>query len=361
MKELKQGLFNILALILFFIIVPISAYTFETSEMLEMFVAPEPEPEPEPRIYVALGDSVPAGFGVANTERYTALLFEMLKERDYIDKYLNMAEDGFTAATLLDFLHNLDEYDLNLIKSACVITLNIGGNDILAPLIEYLPTQEDVMDIALELWDFIQESFELVSEVIEIAHDFQDAIENFNPWRVWELPALINMVQEASPVLGDVTDMFDSVNELQLVRMLPMLQGSFSPELDDMLLDGVDSFAVEFNKIIVWLNTHAPDAVIIVNTVYNPIPNQIFGLSLEGLSDRGSAFVRSINNIILENGYVKGYLVADVYTGFAGEPDNFMNFFVDTTALTFSFDIIHPSVDGHRMIAGMNYELFISR
>ena len=369
MKATKQGLYNILALILFFIVIPFTAYTPEEIIIYEIFEEPEPEPElepelepePIPRILIALGDSVSAGFGVADTERYTALFFDMLREGDYIDKYINMAEDGFTTTMLLSFLNNLNEYDLSHIRSACVITLNIGGNDLLTPLIEYLPTQEDVMDIALELWDFIQESVVIVAEVMEIAHDFQEALDNFSLWRVWELPGLNRMVQDASPVLGDVTDMFERVNSLQLVGLLPMVYGSFSPELDAMLLNSVELFADEFNEIIAWLKLHAPDAIIIVNTVYNPIPTQILGMSFEGISDRANELVRTINSIIVEKAGAKGYLVADVYAGFANEPDNVMNFFVDTSALTLSFDIIHPSAAGHRLIADINYELFVSR
>jgi len=314
----------------------------------------------DPRVYIALGDSVPAGSGMAEADRYTTLFAKMLMDEGYINRYVNMAEDGLTATMLLDFLRNLDEYDLALFQSAHVMTLNIGGNDILAPLIYYLPTQEDVVDIIFELWDFIQETMAVVPYVMEIARDFQEASEDFSLWRVWQLPGLNRMVQDASPVFSEVTDMFDRVDNLQLVGLLPLLEGSFSPELDAALLSSVEAFAIEFNEIIAWINTHSPDAVIIVNTVYNPVPIEIAGISIEGLSQRAGELIQSINTVILESAEIKGYLVADVYAAFANDPDNMMNFFIDTSTLTFSFDIIHPSIVGHKLIANITYELFIA-
>ncbi|MCL2378531.1 MAG: SGNH/GDSL hydrolase family protein [Defluviitaleaceae bacterium] len=357
--ELKQRITAVL-LLLIICIIPLTGCGFDEPEIPYLPVMPPP-PEPQaPRVYIALGDSVPAGFGVAYTERYTALLFEGLYERDYVDKYVNFAEDGFTTTLLLDLLNNMSEDELNLFQNAHLVTINIGGNDILTPLIDYLPTPDDVMDIIYELWEFVQETMEIIPEVMDIASGFQEALDNFSLWRVWELPALNRMVQDASPVLGDVTDMFDRVGDLQVVRMLPMLYGSFSPELDAALMRGVASFAVEFNDVIRWVNTHALDAVIIVNTVYNPIPNHAFGMSLEGISGRANTLIQSINRIILEGSVAEGYLVADIFTHFAYEPDNMMNFFIDASQLTLSFDIIHPSAVGHELIAGINYELFNS-
>jgi len=326
--------------------IPLAAYAYQ---------------EPEPRIHIALGDSVSAGFGVDDTTRYTALFSEMLKQRDYINKYVNMAEDGFTSAMLLNFLNNIDEYSLSHFQDAYVITLNIGGNDILTPLISYLPTPEDAASMVSELWEFIHEAMAIVPEVRGVATEFQDALDNLNLWRVWEIPALNRMVQSAMPVLGDVTSLFDRVDNLQLVQLLPLLSGEFSPELEAALTTGAAAFEDNFNEILAWLSIHAPEAVIIVNTVYNPVPNQLLGMSLEGLSYRANELIVFINGTILEGSEAKGYLVADVYTGFASEPDSIMNFFMDTTALTFSFDIIHPNAAGHELIAGLNYELFNTR
>jgi len=325
------------------VVVPLAAYSFE------------------PRVYIALGDSVPAGFGVAETERYTALFFDKLSEHGIVDTYVNFAEDGLTTAALLSFLRSMDEHQLSYFQYAHVITLNIGGNDILAPLVHYLPTAEGVVDIVFELWDFVQASMAIVPEVLEIAAGFQDALEDFSLWRVWELPGLNRMVQDASPVLGEVADMFDRVGELQLVQLLPILEGEFSPELEAALASGVDGFADDFSEILKWLELHAPDAVIIVNTVYNPVPDQMLGMTLAGLSDRAGELIQAMNAIVVDGSAAHGYMVADVYAAFADAPDSVMNFFVDTSALTLSLDVIHPSTDGHVIIAGVVYEVFVAR
>ena len=311
----------------------------------------------EPVALIALGDSVPAGFGVAENERYTALFADMLMQGGYINRYINFAKDGFTTTTLLSQLNNLDEYDISLFQDAYVITLNIGGNNILTPLINYLPAPEDVVDMVFELWDFIQASMLIVPEVMGIASDFQEALDGFSLWRVWELPALNRMVQDASPVLGEVAEMFERVNELQFVRMLPMLEGEFSPELDAALQGGVATFEAEFNQIIEWIQAHAPDAIIIVNTVYNPVPDNLFGMTLEGLSGRANVLIQAINRIIL-GAAANGYIVADVYAAFAGEA-YVMNFSVDAAALTLSFDVIHPNAVGHELIAGMKFDMYV--
>lgn len=311
--------------------------------------------EPEPRVFIAIGDSVSAGFGVDSGDRYTALLFDKLQESDYVNKYVNMGVDGFTASMLLAQLNGLDEESLSLFESAYVITINIGGNDILAPLVRYLPTPEDVVDIVFELWEFIQEAMAMVPYVMSVATEFQEELDNLS---IWRLPALNRMIQDALPIFGEVSDMFERVDDLQLVGLLPLLAGEFSPELDTALRSGVGSFAEEFSEIIAWVNAHAPYAVVIVNTVYNPIPKQLSGISIEGLSDRADGFVRDINRVIANGRAANGYLVADVYASFAGEPDNIMNFFVDTSALMLSFDFIHPSAAGHKLIARLNYEAF---
>jgi len=340
-STLKLGILEIVCLFTLALTAPLAAHALE-----------------EPRVHIALGDSVAAGFGVAYTERYTALFSGMLKEAGYINRYVNFAEDGFTTAMLLDLINNMDEYERALFQDAYVITINIGGNDILTPLLGYLPTQEDVMDIIFELWEFIEDTMLIIPEIMGIASDFQEVMDSFSLWRVWSLPGINRMVQDAAPVLDDVTDLFDRVGDLNLIQLLPLLEGNFSPELDAALYRGVDEFAAQFNQIIDWVNTHAPGAVIIVNTVYNPIPEQVLGMSLAGLWERAGELIQSINRTIVETSHIKGYLVADVYTGFADEPENIMNFFVDTSALMLSFDVIHPSAAGHELIAGVNYGLF---
>jgi lysophospholipase L1-like esterase len=314
----------------------------------------EDEDESTPRIFLALGDSVASGFGVTPEERYSAVLFDMLKAGGVADEYINMGIVGITTTELLALLRNADEDSLEQIKNASVIALNIGGNNILVPFIDFLPGPENIMDIITESWDFIFESLDTVLDFVDVALDSWEVVDGWRLWQVWRIPALNRVRRDISATLDDVLEVVDRALELELVNLLPLLQGDFSPELEAGLQRGVRVFESEFREVLSWLEVHAPEAVVVVNTVYNPLPHEFLGLSLE-ISKKADELVRDLNNIILSESVAKGHLVADVYAAFADESDNVMNMFLDTSTLLLSFDIIHPNSIGHRLIADLNY------
>jgi lysophospholipase L1-like esterase len=100
--------------------------------------------EQEPHVFIALGDSVSFGFGITPEERYTSVLFERLKEEGYVSEYINHSVNGYTSADLLRLLNGLDDGSLEHIKNARIITVNIGGNNILSPFTAYLPDLKDI-------------------------------------------------------------------------------------------------------------------------------------------------------------------------------------------------------------------------
>lgn len=319
---------------------------------------PPSEEEPEPRIFISLGDSVASGFGSLPEQRYTAILYERLKTQDLVDKYINKGIISITTTDLLEFLHSLDDDDLNSIRNAEIITLNIGGNNVLVPFLEHLPDPENIMDIISESWDFIFESLDTVLDFVDVALEGWEVVDNWRLWQIWRIPALNRVRRDVSATLDDVMEVVNRAMELEMVNLLPLLQGDFPPGLESALQNGIEIFAAEFNETIKWLEINAPEAIIIVNTVYNPIPQQFLGTSLE-ISNKANTLVQAINNIILGNSESRGYLVADVYTEFENESNNMINIYLDTSAMILSFDIIHPNIAGHKLIAELNYVSFM--
>ena len=250
------------------------------------FQTPSPPP---PRVYIALGDSVSSGYGLegylnAPEGRHSTLFFEMLQEGDYADEYTNMARSGFTTSMLLEKLEGLEDEELALFQNAHLITLNIGGNNILTPFLEYLS------------------DLQLISGLISAWRGFQ------------------------------------------------------SPELEAMLEEGVETFAREFHEILTWLETNAPHATVIVNTIYNPIPPEILIVSLP-ISNWANALIGAMNDQIWAASETRGYFVADLHAHFTDRVE-LMQFNVNPLEGPLSLDIIHPSTEGHVLIAELHYAVF---
>lgn len=89
--------------------------------------------------YIALGDSISTGYAINSSNPLMPLHNEA-----FVDKfaeyegfnYLNMAEDGAKLADLLEVLENLSEAEKLLFSEAEVVTVSIGGNNLLKPLIQ---------------------------------------------------------------------------------------------------------------------------------------------------------------------------------------------------------------------------------
>jgi lysophospholipase L1-like esterase len=320
---------------------------------------------------------VSAGFGMAPGERHTAVFYEKLKENGRIDEYKNLAVNGYTTAKLLELLESMSENakanengneapedenpaetetvnEPDIFKNAHVITLNIGGNNLLYPFLDYMPNLEEIADIIFGVRDFAAESGDIVDEMKTLISGVRDIAEDFTIFDVLRVTAF---VREAAPVLDEVIDMFNKVKALELVNVISLLSGNFPAELEAALQQGVKDFSAEFKQIIKWLGENAPDAVIIVNTVYNPIPREILGLSLE-ISEKADMFTSSLNEIILEEMKSGKFLVSDIHSGFANESGSMTNLYLDKSSMILSFDIIHPNAEGHKLIAELNYKSF---
>lgn len=85
---------------------------------------------------VAIGDSVTAFVGVTEKEGYVNQLSELLKQAGAANSFTNLGVSGLNSQTLIDQLKKADV--LEKIKDADVITLNIGGNNLLGPFVKMI-------------------------------------------------------------------------------------------------------------------------------------------------------------------------------------------------------------------------------
>jgi len=308
----------------------------------------------EPRYYIALGDSVSAGYGLTlPDESHTTIFFTLLKNEGYVDKYVNMAVDGFTTTTLLEFLENLDNDDLRSIRNARVITVNIGGNNILSPFLNYLPNLGVVSgtdNIRAGTGDLLSGALGIISVIRNITPD-PDLISS----------GITDVISGVGDVLTGARSIITGSEEIisGSLDAIFTFAGLFSAELNARLDDAVQTFSDEFEKIITWLDNNAPRATIIANTVYNPIPQGIFILPLE-ISNAANAFVESINQTIIQKSKSRGFLVTDIHPHLSNQL-NLMKFNLNPFARDLSFDIIHPNALGHELIAQLNFDTFMQR
>ncbi|MCL2627106.1 MAG: SGNH/GDSL hydrolase family protein [Oscillospiraceae bacterium] len=309
------------------------------------------------RVYIALGDSVSAGYGILPEERHTDIFFETLKAEGYVDEYMNMAVNGCTTTMLLEYLKGMDKQVIaNHFQNAHVITLNIGGNNILVPFVEHLPDVNKLLKSMAELLVFFSDSKDTISEVVDLTVEARELIENFS---VFEILNLVSFIRKTIPLFDDIAGMYNKVADLEFLELVPLLSGSFSAELDIELQKGVDVFSREFSEIIKWLDTNAPNSIIIVNTVYNPVPQEFLGITLE-MHDKARHFTQSINSVIFEENELRDFYISDVYSRFDTEESvtDILNFNFDLPSMTLNFDIIHPNSAGNKLIAELNYNSF---
>ena len=337
--------------------------------------APEPEPEPPRLVYIALGDSVSEGFGIwTMADRHTSIFFESLYAQGFANEYVNLAVSGYTTTNQLALLHGLEPNMLEAMQYASVITLNIGGNNILEPFFDHLPSADEVqriadetmavvtaaLELAQEIIEFAGEASEVIEEVLDFADEVIDFAENF---RVLDVFRINDMVAAAGPVLDNaagafaevnvleaaITDMFVQMQDLEIVELFALFTGSFPAALEAEFQESIRRFEREFVEIIEWLTDNAPDATIIVNTVYNPLPTHFFGLHI-GVADESARLINAINRIIYEESRIRGYIVSDIYTGLSQRLD----------MMNLNFDLIHPNAAGHQVIAELNLEDFLA-
>jgi lysophospholipase L1-like esterase len=283
-------------------------------------------------------------------ESHPSVFFELLKNDEYVENHVNMAQSGFTTTTLLEQLNDMSVGDLSHIKDARVITINIGGNNILLPFTEYLSELNVVsggVNIASGAGNVFSGAWGVIYGIAsEVGKLFSDSIEGG--------------IGSAAEGVGDIVAGAENVisGAGQIIsgtpRAFSTFRGSFSPELEAELEKGIETFSEEFKQIINWIEENAPRATIIVNTVYNPIPQEILFLSLE-ISNIATVLIDSINYVIIEESEAREWLIVDINTHLSNQLD-MAQFNLNSSAGSLSVDIIHPNTQGHALIAQLHHE-----
>jgi len=320
----KRFLYKIIAL---FLIFSLTLMVLACSNDVDL-----PENEPEPNVYIALGDSVSSGYGLDGylvtipQGRHSVLFFEKLQNQGFVEHYMNLAVSGFTTTTLLNQLHGLDDDTLEFFRDARVITLNVGGNNILTPFLDYL----DEMQINLG------------------ADSFMAGIDGILSGSLSDLGGILSGFGDLLFGVGDVIAGTPSA--------FAMLLGNISEELEAVLDLGVQTFGYEFEEIILWLEANAPRADIIVNTIYNPIPLNLMGISVE-LANVAAGFIERMNEVIRMKSEAGVFFMVDLDAYLTNRLD-LTAFNLNPIAGDVSVDLIHPNLEGHSLIARLHYEAF---
>ena len=245
--------------------------------------------------YVALGDSITTGYGLTGAENdsFAALV---ANENGY--ELTNLAEDGATSGDLLEVVQ--DKENADILQNADLITITIGGNDLMGALYQFLADKYN---------EGKNESDQIDAQRVQIA-------------------------------LVDETDEIHSA--VLLTALFNISNFATSNQADDAL----DMVADSLGAVIEQITSMNSDACVIVANQYNPY-SHIEGTSAAAIVNAFEAGVKRLNSEVLEAG--NGYEIADVYTAFKDAADNPCNaYFTSTTDMDLDF---HPNAYGHELIA----------
>ena len=311
---------------------------------------------PNPHIYIALGDSVSSGYGLsgyigAPEGRHTTLFFDKLHDAELADEYYNFATSGYTTSDLLNMLNNKTRAERRLFNEASVITINVGGNNLLTPFLAYLSDLQVVSGagniqtgagrVLSGAWGIM---YEIASGVGSVISPYEDASFSFG-----------GVVRGVGDIFAGFGGVLLGAGELVFgsPELVDIWRGALSPELAAIFDESLIVFHEDFTEIISWLNTNAPYATIIVNTVFNPIPQEILIISVP-ISNWASVLIHEINSIIVSESADNGLFVTDIHQHFTDNLE-LMQFNLNPLSGPLSFDIVHPNEEGHELIAQLHY------
>lgn len=246
--------------------------------------------------YVALGDSITTGDGLAGSEQAFP---EIVAEETGYD-LTNLAVSGATSQDLLETLS--DDRASDAVEGADLITITIGGNDLMGALYLYLANE-----------------YNEKNNTFFDADDVRDAL----------------MGEEDAPV-----------EQMTMVLFAAGKLSSFtqSDEADTAFTE----FAENLSAIVTTIKTANPDVSIIVANQYNPY-SSFEGTMLALVATVFDEGLTLLNGIIDAGAGTGAYSVADVYGMFDQAGENPCNaYFTSTTDMDLDF---HPNAYGHDLIA----------
>ena len=262
--------------------------------------------------YTALGDSIAFGTGATDFVGYTDLFSEHLTRKFGEVTYINLAEDGEKSEDLLmDLIFSTDLQ--NDVAASDVITISIGGNDLLGPFL-------DAFERVIEWYYTYPDS----------SVDYESLLSDLAEWEM------------------------DPTTHPQFNEMLQVL----SENMDNYFSD----FATNWGQIIFLIRTLNSEADIYVNTVFNPLK---FSPSLYEYVDPAIQGLNwAIYSFADSNNYDFDYKVVDVYSKFKayGNPKKLVVGDLSTLAIMAYPDYngpipLHPTDMGYKFIFNMHKDL----
>ena len=249
--------------------------------------------------YLALGDSVTSGYGLAEGER----AFPDLVAQELGVDYVNAGQPGLTSAELLAQVQDPEMADA--LSDADIITITIGGNDLMNALYAYLA----------------------------------DVINN-DP----QLSAELGGAMTPEFVQSRLFDENGMTNRPLIDRLLPFIE-----EFPDSPVFGeaLDAFAANLTRIVETINGLNPDVVLVVANQYNPYGH----LQDEDLQPLADVFERCALAACDAVGVVTAERAsfADLFPAFKSADENPCNAaVVDDLMVSLDF---HPNAYGHELIA----------
>lgn len=252
-------------------------------------------------VYVALGDSISTGYGLTDSD--ASFTRQIAASKSYALK--SHAVDGATSSTLLAKLS--DPAVAADVASADVITITIGGNDLMGALYLYLANQYNKTNgTALSAAD-IQNALMGKHETIE-----QTIILIF-----------------ASSVLSDFPQSAEASSALQ-------------------------QLGTNLTASIAAIKNANPDVTLIVANQYNPYSyaaknvNPLFAAAVNTIVEAFETGITALNATIATMSLQLGYDVADVSSAFKSAEENPCN--ASFASLPINPDF-HPNAYGHSLIA----------
>lgn len=255
--------------------------------------------------YVAIGDSISSGYGleVPETEAFPSLIAQ---DNGYT--LTNLAQAGETSVSLLAKLENAEMAEA--LSTADVITLTIGGNDMLAALFDYLAETTGGQMTAQEI-------------------------------------LMLFMGQ------GENAD---------LTTLAPLLQAMTAFPQSAQATEALASFGENFASLLAKIKGLNPDATLVVATQYNPyshLDGTALGGAVTGIISAFDAGVTALNLQIQTLAAATGCDVADVCSTFKAENTAANPLCNATLSPDVNMDI-HPNAAGHAVIAAVMESALVS-
>lgn len=250
--------------------------------------------------YVALGDSISSGFGLEEeAQRFTQ---QVASENGFV--LTSLAQNGETSETLLQRLQ--DPETMEVVAQADVITMTVGGNDLMHALYVYLADQYQARN-----------------------PDGSTTVDEM----------------QAALMGGDMA---------MLTFALGEIQGFPTSERER---EALEQYSDNLTQLLTTIQTANPEACLVLVNQYNPYSHLLREFSkypplADAAQDVQEAFgsgVAALNGVIASVGEQMECLVVDVYTAFEGAQENPCN--ADVSAFAKVNLDFHPNVYGHCLIA----------